>query len=343
MSRKKSYWEFRDSYVPAAMLGCAIGDAMGMPFEMRGRAIHPDLAKWDGKSYMPGTHHKLEAGTWTDDTEMTICLAKSLIDSDDFVGERVAQQYLEWYEGTPTGMGGTTRVALEKFKKLNKAESKDAWRHSGVYNFNSPDEVGAGTVMRVAPIGVFFSKQPDVIRKVCREDAFITHRHIEAFSASLAVASLIAGIIRNQHDFGNQPTVHRKRAIEFMFNQLIVVDESITVRVLKSVLFDGTGFSWQPDTAVDDLAGRYGNAWQIAVTAIHCAMHMWGQFDKCIEAAIRMGGDTDTRGAVAGAIQGTVVGTAGLLNLHEGLVSGVKHHETLSTLDDVLWANRPLL
>lgn len=340
MSRKKSYWEFRDAYVPATILGCAIGDALGMPFEMRGRAVHPGLKDWDGVSYLSGTHHKLEKGSWTDDTEMTICLAKSILDNNMFDGERVAKQYLEWFEGNPTGMGGTTRVALEKFKKLNKAESKDAWRHCGVYNFPSPDEVGAGTVMRIAPVGVFFSRQLDVIRKVCREDAFITHRHLEAYAASLAVASLIAGIIQLQPDFGNQPPVHRRNAVEFMFDQLTVVDESITVRVLKKAL-EGHGFTRHPNNAVDDLAGRYGNAWQIAVTSIHCAMHMWGFVDKSLETAIRMGGDADTRGAVTGAIQGAIVGLVAMEELYPSLVEGVKHSETLKALDQTLWKFRP--
>lgn len=316
-------------YIPAVVTGCAIGDALGMPFEMRGRTVSQRLKDWDG-NYAEGSYHKLEAGSWTDDTEMTVALSKALIDAGEFRGKVVADSYLEWFKGNPTGMGGTTREALQRYEKTGD------WQYSGIHHFSLEDAVGAGTVMRAAPLGVFYHQQPDMLRLVAKQDAYITHRHIEAFAGSLAVSSLVAGII-NFQSLSSEKS-RRSNAIEFMMTQLeIVAHDTKVYRALNKVLADRTGFSYLPHVVADHVAGRFGNAWQLATTAIHCAMHAWNQFHRGVVEAVKLGGDADTRGAVTGAIMGAVIGINKLMEEHPELYKGLKHAETLATLDRVLW------
>lgn len=319
-------------YIPAVVTGCAIGDALGMPFEMRGRAIHPKLKDWDGK-FAPGNHHKLDAGTWTDDTEMTVALSKALIDVGAFDGKVVADNYLAWFQGNPTGMGGTTREALTVYN------AKGDWQRCGVSQFPIEDAVGAGTVMRAAPLGVFYHEQPDMLRVVAKQDAYITHRHLEAFAGSLAVVSFVAGIINFRTK--NDPMSHRRNAIEFMMDQLeIVAHDSKVRRALAKALADGSGFSNYPVEVADRYAGRFGNAWQIATTAIHCAAFAWSNFPRGVKEAVSLGGDTDTRGAVTGAILGAVIGLNELMVQAPDLYNEVKHKDVLATLDRVLWERK---
>lgn len=323
-----------DNYVPAVLLGSAIGDALGMPFEQLGVKRHPLLNTWNG-TFEEGTYHKLPKGHWTDDTEMAFELARCLIKSHGFDGTTVAEAYYDWYKGNPTGIGGTVRSALQRYGETRNTFD-GAWKHCGRRDFEYVDTVGAGTVMRVAPIGVYYSDEPDMLRWVTKQDAYITHRHLEAFAASLAVASLIAGIIRYKSDSKhNSPGISRMQAAQFMMNQLTVVSDSITARVLAQTtkeLFD------RPSDMADRFSGRFGNAWQIATTGIHCALHNWSNFNSGVMDAIKLGGDTDTRGAVTGAILGAVHGLEALQTFPN--LDVLKNVEMLVETDRLLWARR---
>lgn len=312
----------KHSVVPAVLLGCAIGDALGMPFEMRGNKIHPELKGWDGE-LRAGKHHELPAGHYTDDTEMSIALANSLVANGKWDREATAANYLAWSQDTPHGMGGTVRAAMRHLKEWAGEEGADGRMFSGQHAKNqSAEEVGSGTVMRCAPIGVFFAGETDMIRVVCKSDAYITHAHPEAYAASLAVASLIAGIILEKGDRGNSLT--------FMYEQLCVVDpDSLTRKALPAA----TGHQYLPEDFVTRVGGRFGNAWQIATSAISCAYRYWSNFEKGVQEAVRLGGDTDTRAAVTGAILGAVHGIEGMPTKYS---EHVLHHASLRALDNQL-------
>lgn len=295
------------THVPCVLLGCAIGDALGMPFEAYGCEVHPKLKDWDGK-LLDGNYHKLQVGQWTDDTEMSIELAKSLIQWNGFDGRTTAENYVRWSEKSPTGMGGTTRKALHK---LSEYEIESHWQTSGL-RFSDPEAVGSGTAMRAAPIGVLYAWQPEMIRRACRADAYITHANDEAYAGSLAVASLVAGLIRNSEL--NPNTFDRWfAAYKFMRQQLRVVENTLTVKAIE-VAIESYSSGHQPEEFADEASGRFGSVWQCVSTAIHCFSREFGDtnFMAPIEAAVRLGGDTDTRGAIVGALQGARYGLQGL-------------------------------
>src|SRR5512141_1527789 len=94
-----------------AILGLAVGDALGAPFEFRRRHDVPDplpafALRWNG----------LPAGTWTDDTAMARNLWTSLIDHGGRLdlGD-VLQRHLAWLEGDPSDVGNLTRRVLRRF------------------------------------------------------------------------------------------------------------------------------------------------------------------------------------------------------------------------------------
>jgi ADP-ribosylglycohydrolase len=233
---------------------------------------------------------------------MSVALATSLIESGGFLTEKVSAAYLDWYQHKPTGIGGTVKKAM----KILEAYMPGSWSQlvSGQTS-KDPESVGAGTVMRAAPLGVFYSQKPEGLRWACRQDAYITHANQEAYAASLAVASLIAGIIRHSDKDIEEQMNH---AVGFMVAQLQpVVDDSVTYRALKYYM-EVRGHENSPKEIADSLAGRCGSAWQITVTAIHCALCNLESFEAGLIDAVSLGGDTDTRGAVTGAILGALHG-----------------------------------
>lgn len=281
----------------AVLVGQAIGDALGMPFEKLGDKVHPDLATWKGE-YRPGTWHKLPAGHWTDDTEMAECLAASLVKHQGFDGADVARRYLAWSQATPHGMGGTTRAAMDKL--ANGA----TWENSGV-SFDHPDKVGSAPPMRAAPIGAFYRTE-SAIRVTCTQDAYITHAHPEGVAASFAVAFTVHLALQGIAPRTILPHVLNELSRARPIGWTTRVEDGLTSA--RTALLLG---HVDPELFTNECAGRRGNAWQITTTAIHCAL--WANnFRDGVIAAVKLGGDADTRGAIAGAILGARFGLEGI-------------------------------
>jgi ADP-ribosyl-[dinitrogen reductase] hydrolase len=300
---------------PAVLVGQAVGDALGMPYEKLGDEVHPGLATWNGL-YQPGTWHKLPAGYWTDDTEMAECLATSLIKCKGFEGADVARRYLAWSQATPHGMGGTTKLAMEALARGIH------WQHSGV-PFVDPNKVGSAPPMRAAPIGAFYLNESAILN-TCRQDAYITHAHSEGVAASFAVAMTVRLVLQ-----GGKPDAVLPHVLSALSRTRAI---GITTRVEDSLINARMALALghaTPELFTSECAGRRGNAWQITATAIYCAL--WAtNFRDGVIAAVKLGGDADTRGAIAGAILGARFGLEGI---PEEYKTGLHHFEHLAKLD----------
>ena len=127
------------------ILGCAVGDGLGVPFEKK-LANDPLLVGWDGKSFLGSEHHKLRPGEYSDDTQFSIQVAQSLIESKGFDPQDLADRYVELFTSqTIRGYGRTTLLAV-----TNLLSGKH-WSESGVAG-----SYGNGTAMRAAPFGIYF-------------------------------------------------------------------------------------------------------------------------------------------------------------------------------------------
>ncbi len=299
---------------PAVLVGQAIGDALGMPFETLDGEVHPGLAAWTG-GFQPGTWHKLPAGHWTDDTEMAECLAMSLLACNGFDGRDVAQRYLAWSQATPHGMGGTTRAAMAKL-----AGGTD-WRQSGI-TFDDPNKVGSAPPMRAAAIGVYFSTEAAIL-DACRQDAYITHADPEGVAASFAVALSVHFALQ-----GIGPGTALPLVLDAIYRAQLNPEQTRVGHSLLNV-HACLRLGLSPEQFIQKCAGRRGNAWQITASAIYCAL--WAQdFQSGVIAAVKLGGDADTRGAIAGAILGARFGLEGIPAEYK---RGVLKFEELRQLD----------
>jgi ADP-ribosylglycohydrolase len=302
----------------AVMVGLAVGDALGMPFERRGDAVHKDLPTWAG-NYRPGTHHKLPAGHWTDDTEMAMALAESLIAHEGYVVEDAAQRYLAWAQDTPHGMGGTTRKAMAALAAGTPPNQ------SGVV-FEDPLTVGNGTAMRVAPLGVWYRDSPDLLVVRSVEDAAITHQGPEAAAGSLAVAWAVKRSLEGVRGYGLLEAV--LEALAPQYGETYVGTR--VFELVEQVYYLMQGLTPPPE--VIRKIGRFGNVSQTVATALFCAA--WAaDFEQGVVAAIRGGGDTDTRGAITGAILGARFGLEGIPERYQ---TGLREFETLHKIDVAL-------
>lgn len=298
----------------ATLVGCAIGDALGNPFEMRPFAS-PMLQGWDGLFKAGGTFWKGEAGQYTDDTLMSIALASSLIANDGFDAEHVAAQYLAWYEtGNTRGIGNTTAGACVNLKM------GATWKESGLTNLSC---AGNGTAMRASPIGLFYRNNIGTLMESALLDASITHNSLEPKIGSIAVALGTAFLANKTHS-----QIGVLEEVKDILTESVVKEK---LELAYSHLKDGTS----PFLALADI-GVSGYVPETVGAAFYC-FGATDNFKDAVVMAVRAGGDTDTTAAVVGALAGTYYGLEGIPSEYK---DQVENFALLQLLTDELTNNK---
>lgn len=307
------------------MLGLAIGDALGQPFEFNSTS-QIIQSGWNG-SMTHGTTWKLKPGQWTDDTKMALCIAESLLEFRQFSIDGVSKKYVEWLDsGDLRGIGGTCLNSIRRIKMgMNPlqcggvAQGIVFKRSDGIIGqeqleedpipdiyhmvedgdlYGIGDFCGNGTVMRCAPIGLFYRNDSDNRDRAAMDDATITHNHPDATDSSKFLCSVVADLA---NDIELRTAINNAMLHDYEYNH-------VTRLVKKAIdLADTEGSSFANAIAL----GNTGTAHGTLATAVFACLR-YNSFKEAVTAAVLIGGDTDTRGAVAGAIAGTAYGLDGI-------------------------------
>jgi ADP-ribosylglycohydrolase len=177
-----------------AMLGAAVGDALGVTNEMLDRSQTIHLTHLVG-----GGICDIAPGVWTDDTAMLLCVSESLISKYGFDAHDQMERFVRWWRygymtcfGRTYDVGNTTRLALFAY-----IQTGDPF--SGVQSSHS---AGNGALARVAPIGLYYAAQLDVIDQVAAYSSMLTHATAHSIDACRYVAWLIAQFVSgvSKHD-----------------------------------------------------------------------------------------------------------------------------------------------
>ncbi len=141
------------------LLGLACGDALGGPVEFKSRDEVAELHPGGLRDFVGGGWLSLDPGEITDDTQMTLAIARSLAETGTLDMNDIARRFLDWYESDPKDIGLTTRAALVALKK------GVSWEESGkrVSGYASGNAAGNGAVMRCAPVALRFRRDPEAL------------------------------------------------------------------------------------------------------------------------------------------------------------------------------------
>jgi len=166
------------------LLGLACGDAVGTSVEFEPRGSFEEVTDMNG-----GGPFNLSPGEWTDDTSMALCFAESLIECDGFDPTDQMERYTKWLkEGylSSTGecfdIGNTTREAI-----LNFVETGEPYSGS-----TDPDTAGNGSIMRLAPIPMYYSPYLEKVIEYSAKSSRTTHGAKEAVDASKLFGMMIS-------------------------------------------------------------------------------------------------------------------------------------------------------
>jgi ADP-ribosyl-[dinitrogen reductase] hydrolase len=280
--------DVRDRVV-GSLLGLALGDALGAPFEfLRARNV-PDPIPALELEWLD-----LPPGSTTDDTAMARNLARSLADRGGFDPDDLVPRHLAWFTSDPPDVGTLTRRVLRRIAERGVATAEAAadaalaiWRERG------PEvSAGNGSVMYCAPLGLAYAHRPDDLARLAPELSALTHADERCRTAVLAVTLATAALVRGDDrraaaEAGVGAALEREGGEELEF---------LIEHVGRSRPIDGPDQGFCLFTAA----------------AAFQALLAFDEFDPALRHVVGLGGDTDTNGAVAGALLGAFVGVDGL-------------------------------
>jgi len=267
------------------LLGLAVGDAVGTTLEFAAPgAFHPI------DDMIGGGPFDLEPGQWTDDTSMALCLAESLMDRAGFDARDQMERYVRWWRegylssnGSCFDIGATVRAALERYERTGEPFAGS----------DHPRAAGNGSIMRLAPVVLYFAPRHEAALHWAAESSRTTH----AARAAVDACRLLADRLLAALDGGTKEDV--------LFRPFRTVTGRPLVPEIQA-LADG---AWRdkPRTAIH--GGGY--VVECLEAALWC-MHRTDSFRDAVLMAANLGDDADTTAAVCGQLAGAYYGASGI-------------------------------
>ena len=263
-----------------ALLGLAVGDAVGTTLEFKPRDAYPRLTDLVG-----GGPFNLRAGEWTDDTAMALALADSLVACGELNERDLLGRFADWWRngtysctGTCFDIGVTTAQALKRWERTCVS-------HCGS---TAPNTAGNGSLMRLAPVAIRFRDDRVALRDAAARQSRTTHAADEAVEACVLYAELMADAICG----AKRSDVLGRR-------------DGPWVGTIEAI----TAGSWR---------GKARNAIQASGYVAHSLeAALWSvsrtaDYRSAVLTAANLGQDADTTAAIAGQLSGALEGCSGI-------------------------------
>jgi ADP-ribosylglycohydrolase len=312
-----------------ALLGMAVGDALGTTYEFERieQPPYPTLATQPATDVVGGGPFNLSPGQVTDDTQMAICIARSLAaarTTPDLDLLDLASRYVAWFQHA-FDVGNQTAAALRAIE--NGTPVTQAGLH--VWRTSARRPAGNGSLMRTTPIGVYYADagtiavienaiadslithaDPRCAVAAALFDVAIAHAITSRTSAVTAVHSIAAGSAAGER--GRAMVLAAREAMPIAIAKLreVLGDDRDDLAALEAAERDllrdfEAAFADEPGVYTDELdihktAGFVRVAFRVALW--HC-VHTPSWRDALVDTASR-GGDADTNAAIVGALLG---------------------------------------
>ena len=199
------------SRAQGCLLGQLAGDALGSLVEF-----------WETEeireAYPEGVRELADGGTWdtiagqpTDDSEMALSLARTIVEQGRYDPAAARKAYVTWLHSDPFDCGSTV--------------------YSGLAGRPNPDSQANGALMRISPLGIFGAyREPAEVAEWARQDAALTHPHPVCIEANALFARAIAHAIRTGCDGGS---LYREVV---QWAEDMDIDETLLLRCMLSIL-----------------------------------------------------------------------------------------------------------
>lgn len=263
-----------------ALIGLAVGDAVGTTLEFKQRDSYPRLTDMVG-----GGPFRLKAGQWTDDTSMALAFADSLIAEHAFDASDLMQRFTDWRDngeysctGTCFDIGSTVIAALLRWKQTGDP----------IAGSSDPYSAGNGSLMRLSPVAIRFWNDRETMRRITPRQSQTTHGAPEAVSACVIYAALIADAIAG-----------------LPRHEVLAPRKGDYPGKIAGIMAG----SWRGKARGDiESSGYVSHSLEAALWSIGRT----GDFRSAILTAANLGGDADTTAAITGQLAGALYGASGI-------------------------------
>jgi len=271
----------RDRFL-GCLLGLAVGDAVGTTVEFEPRGSFTPITDMVG-----GGPFRLRPGQWTDDTAMALCLASSLVEKGGFDATDQMQRYVKWHEegywsstGRCFDIGSTTSAALARFKRTGDPFAGSADPHSA----------GNGSIMRLAPVPMFFVRDLAKATQYSAESSRTTHAAEECLDACRLFGPMLV------------------RALQGAGKEDVLLGDARTRSGAPAITAIARGaYRAKAESAIRGS----GYVVKSLEAALWC-VDQTGSYEDAVLRAANLGDDADTTAAVCGQLAGAFYGVSGI-------------------------------
>jgi ADP-ribosylglycohydrolase len=267
--------------------GLAIGDAFGFPVEF---ITLEEIKKKYGEVQDLIDSRTFPAGTYTDDTQMTLAIAKGILNANDpnnlnEVMDNISSEFVRWSTSKENNRApGNSCMSGCR----NLAEGVH-WSESGVHS------KGCGAAMRSAPIGLFYNNLDKVV-EVAGAASKCTHGHPTGIASGIATAALVY-------------FAKRGVAPEDMLDKVCQATEKYDseLELIKKIIQVNDVLRLEPEKAIPQLGEGWVGDEAVAIS-LYSFLRSPKDYKKTMITAANITGDSDSTACIAGAISGAYNG-----------------------------------
>lgn len=271
------------------LCGLAAGDALGTTLEFKSSGSLEPI-----KDMIGGGPFQLKPGQWTDDTSMALCLAESLIECQGNNLKDQLERYTRWYldghlssTGKCFDIGNTVKKALSNFMISGEPYSglTDTW------------SAGNGSIMRLAPVPLFYARNPQEAVKKSGESSRTTHGNRLAIDACYYFGGILVGAVTG---------VSKEQILSKCYHP--GGKEWQDIDLSPEIYEIACGSFKRREPPIIKGIGYVVKSLEAALWAFHRS----DTFEKGCLMAVNLGDDADTTGAVYGQLAGAYYGIVGI-------------------------------
>lgn len=316
--------DMKKSKIHATLFGLAIGDALGVPVEFKDRSYLSRFPVSDMLAY--GSHHQ-PAGTWSDDSSLTFCLAESLA-TNGYDLKDIAQKFISWRNnaywsarGQVFDIGMQTNRSIDLLYKIIQNSDYGSLK---LLKYEADEYTnGNGSLMRILPL-IFYIKGKPMHEQfqVIWEVSALTHGHIRAALSCLVYLKFMEYVLSGK-TIQNAYNLMQEDIKQF-FKTENIAEREVTLfsRIIENDISEYTM----------DTINSSGYVVHTLEASFWCLLST-NSYLECVFKAINLGDDTDTTATVVGGIAGYYYG---LDEVPEKWINSIARKDDISILCDKL-------
>jgi len=259
--------------IMGGLFGVACGDALGGTLEFMSKK---QCIKKYGylKDIIGGGPWELAPGEITDDTAMTIAVAKGILENPANPVDSIGHKFMEWFDSHPKDVGNTIRLALEEYGRVRDWKKASYYAHE----ISGGRSAGNGSLMRCLPAALYYDSEFDRMVDVTEAQSSLTHYDEKAGEACVLYNTLVYEYLKDEP---KMPVIHR---------------------LLKKYPYYGRVL----EICKEDLEPS-GYVVDTLLCALWCFINTTS-FEEAVCEAVNLCGDSDTIGAITGGLAGVYYG-----------------------------------